>query len=176
MTASAPAPIIRALTLRARGTAWSTIKAITGVTEALAARHLADPAQPLRLRGGRPKAPPPGIRILTPRERAMEARQRYIEEAARAVTRFAGYTITAGQLLATPRTRQESHVRFFAMAWLRWAFPALSSTQVGVMFKVHHTTILHAEKRARALYPDAPFCKRRPENLDARLTALGLEA
>ena len=154
-------PLNRALTLRERGVQWSAIEAMTGVSREAAQDHSGRPAAPKTL-------PPPNVRILTPRDR-------YFESAARAVSSFTGDTITAAQLRASPRDREESHVRFFAMAWLRWIYPDMSFPHIGRIFGVDHSTVQHAIKRASELYPTAPFCKRRrPDNLDARLEALGL--
>ena len=110
-----------------------------------------------------------------PLDRFLTPRERYFAEAARAVSRFAGYEITPDEVQAVPRGHQRAHLRFFAMAWLRWAYPELSSTRVGGLFRVHHSTVLYAETRAREIYPDAPFCGERPDNLDERLALLGLE-
>ena len=66
--------------------------------------------------------------------------------------------LSRDRVLSTRKTMPDCKTRQWCMAYLRWKYPEMSQPRTGRIFGRHHTTVLHAERRARELFPDAVFC------------------
>lgn len=62
------------------------------------------------------------------------------------------FGIARDKLLGEERTRRYSHPRMLAMVLLR-QMTTMTYQQIAAVFGRHHSTVMHAEKRARASLP-----------------------
>lgn len=85
--------------------------------------------------------------------------ERRLGEALDAATAYFGEPITRTRVMEKTKRMQVVRPRQWCMAYIRWKNPEMSLPRTARMFGMKdHTTVLHAERRAKELFPDAVFC------------------